>query len=43
MVKVVVSVGMLVEIVHGGSTLEGRSLSCEIERNRGHKKEKREK
>ena len=27
----VVNGGVLVEIVHGGSTLEGRSLSCEKE------------
>ena len=39
--KVVVSDGVLVEIVHGGSALEGRRLSYETERNRSHKKERR--
>ena len=34
--KVVVSGGMLVEIVHGGS-----ALSCETKRNNSHKKERR--
>ena len=34
--KVVVSGGMLVEIVHGGS-----ALSCETKRNKSHKKERK--
>ena len=41
MVKVVLSVGVLIEIFHGGSTLEGRSLSCETKRYKSHGKEKR--
>ena len=40
--KLLVSGDILVEIVHGGSALEGRSLSCEIERNRRHEKERSE-
>ena len=34
--KVVVSGGMLMEIVHGGS-----ALNCETKRNKSHKKERR--
>ena len=40
--KVVVSGGVLMEIVHGGLALEGRSLSCEIKRNKRYGKDRSE-